>query len=263
MLNYIIDQLKKVSKRRMAIVIAICLVGVCLLLNVAVMAFTLVYGSDRDGVLGSNVLAFATWCFPIPYIATIFIADLVFGPEYPNPLIKDKVTKNLKRWQIYLGKYITEVAVSFVYMVFAFICILVTTSIFHSDIKTYDINLFVENMLISVTLWMAGVSFGNMFLFGFRDKRKAYACHFALTLVIPRFIMFLAAEPISFKPFLFVRTILISQSFSHIPYPADPARNVPFIVIEGIVYVIISCAVGLIYYSKKNFNAEKYGEFTK
>ena len=258
MLNYIFEQLKKVSKRRMAIVIAICLVGVCLLLNLAVMAFTLVYGSDRDGVLGSNVLAFATWCFPIPYIACIFISDLVFGLEYPNPLIKNKVTRNLKRWQIYIGKYIAQVIVAFIYMVFAFVCVLATTRLFHSDIKAYDVNLFIENMLISVPLWMAGISFGNMFLFGFRDKRKAYACHFLLTLVIRRTILSFAAEPFSIKLFQFIRTFLISQSFSHIPYPADPARNVPFIVVEGFVYVIISCAVGVIYYSKKNFKAEKY-----
>ena len=85
MIKYILREVKTASKRKMALIIAICLVAICLVANLAVMAFTLVYGSDIDGVLGSNVLAFATWCFPIPYLATILLADLVFGPVYPDP----------------------------------------------------------------------------------------------------------------------------------------------------------------------------------
>ena len=78
MLKYIVREVKQAAKRKMALVILICIIAVCAVANLAVMAFTLIYGSNIDGVLGSNVLAFATWCFPIPYLATIFIADLVF-----------------------------------------------------------------------------------------------------------------------------------------------------------------------------------------
>ena len=103
MVKYIFREVKKAFKTKMAAILAICVVGICLIANLAVMAFTLVYGSNIDGVLGSNVLAFATWCFPIPYIATIFFADLVYG-TYPDPHIKDSVTRNMSRTSVYLSE---------------------------------------------------------------------------------------------------------------------------------------------------------------
>lgn len=250
MVKYIFRELKMAYKTKMAKIIAIALIAICLVANLAVMAFTLVYGSDIDGVLGSNVLAFATWCFPIPYLATIFFADLVYG-TYPDPHIKDSITKNMSRTAVYLSEYIAGLIVSLSYMILAFFVLLLTTRIFHSDITSYDISLFLENMLVSVPLWIAGVSFGFMFLFMFESKKKAYICFYVLTLIIPRFIMFFAAEPFSWQPFIQVRKILISQSFGHIPYIADPDRNVTFIVIQGFVYMIVSCLVGIITYNKR------------
>ena len=173
MVKYIFREVKKAFKTKMAAILAICVVGICLIANLAVMAFTLIYGSNIDGVLGSNVLAFATWCFPIPYIATIFFADLVYG-TYPDPHIKDSVTRNMSRTSVYLSEFFSGLIVSLVYMVIAFVVLLITTRIFHSDITAYDISLFVQNMLISVPLWIAGVSFGFMFLFIFESKKKAY-----------------------------------------------------------------------------------------
>ena len=251
MIKYILREVKTASKRKMALIIAICLVAICLVANLAVMAFTLVYGSDIDGVLGSNVLAFATWCFPIPYLATILLADLVFGPVYPDPYIKDNVTKKMSRTSVYLGKFLASLIVALVYMVGAFVVLLLTTRIFHSDIQAYDVSLFIENMLVAVPLWIAGVSFGVMCLFLFENKKKAYIVFFMITLVVPRLIMFFAAEPFSLAPFIAVRKILISQSFGHIPYIADPNRSVPFIVCEGIIYTIIGCVVGIVGYRKK------------
>ena len=251
MVKYIFREVKKAFKTKMAAILAICVVGICLIANLAVMAFTLIYGSNIDGVLGSNVLAFATWCFPIPYIATIFFADLVYG-TYPDPHIKDSVTRNMSRTSVYLSEFFSGLIVSLVYMVIAFVVLLITTRIFHSDITAYDISLFVQNMLISVPLWIAGVSFGFMFLFIFESKKKAYICFFALTLVIPRIIMFFAAEPFEIPVFVMVREILISQSFGHIPYIADPQRNVPYIICQGIIYTVISCIIGIISYYKKD-----------
>ena len=251
MVKYIFREVKKAFKTKMAAILAICVVGICLIANLAVMAFTLIYGSNIDGVLGSNVLAFATWCFPIPYIATIFFADLVYG-TYPDPHIKDSVTRNMSRTSVYLSEVFSGLIVSLVYMVIAFVVLLITTRIFHSDITAYDISLFVQNMLISVPLWIAGVSFGFMFLFIFESKKKAYICFFALTLVIPRIIMFFAAEPFEIPVFVMVRKILISQSFGHIPYIADPQRNVPYIICQGIIYTVISCIIGIISYYKKD-----------
>ena len=251
MVKYIFREVKKAFKTKMAAILAVCVVGICLIANLAVMAFTLIYGSNIDGVLGSNVLAFATWCFPIPYIATIFFADLVYG-TYPDPHIKDSVTRNMSRTSVYLSEFFSGLIVSLICMVIAFVVLLITTRIFHSDITAYDISLFVQNMLISVPLWIAGVSFGFMFLFIFESKKKAYICFFALTLVIPRIIMFFAAEPLEIPVFVMVRKILISQSFGHIPYIADPQRNVPYIICQGIIYTVISCIIGIISYYKKD-----------
>ena len=60
MIKYIIRELKTATKKKMTLIFVISLVAICLVANLAVMAFTLIYGSDIDGVLGSNVLAFAT-----------------------------------------------------------------------------------------------------------------------------------------------------------------------------------------------------------
>lgn len=250
MIRYIFRELKTAYKTKMAKILALSVLAICLLANLAVMAFTLIYGSNIDGVLGSNVLAFATWCFPIPYLATILFADLVFG-TYPDPHIKDSITKNMSRTAVYLSEFLSGLIVALSYMILAFVVLLITTRIFHSDITSYDISLFLENMLVAVPLWIAGVSFGFMFLFIFESKKRAYICFFILTLVIPRFIMFFAAEPFSLNFFIVVRKILISQSFGHIPYIADPERNVVFIIGQGIVYTIISCIVGIVAYIKK------------
>lgn len=250
MIRYIFRELKTAYKTKMAKILALSVLAICLLANLAVMAFTLIYGSNIDGVLGSNVLAFATWCFPIPYLATILFADLVFG-TYPDPHIKDSITKNMSRTAVYLSEFLSGLIVALSYMILAFVVLLITTRIFHSDITSYDISLFLENMLVAVPLWIAGVSFGFMFLFIFESKKRAYIYFFILTLVIPRFIMFFAAEPFSLNFFIVVRKILISQSFGHIPYIADPERNVVFIIGQGIVYTIISCIVGIVAYIKK------------
>ena len=251
MTGYIKRELQRVSGRRMTTVYLICLILICILANLAVMAFTLIYGSERDGVLGSNVLSFATWCFCIPYYSCIFIADLTFGKEYPNPQIKDSVTKDLKRAQLYLGKFITELIVAFVFMILAFGILLITTRIFHSDIAMDDISLFTQNMCTAIPLWIAGVAFGNMFLFIFEDKRKAYLGFFVLTLLIPRTIMLFAAKPFYIPAFIAVRRILISQSFGHIPYAADPERSVPFIVLQGLIYTALACIIGICVYNRK------------
>lgn len=251
MFKYIFREVKVASKKKASIVIAICVVAICLVANLAVKAFTLVYGSNIDGVLGSNVLSFATWCFPIPYLATIFFADLVFGAEYPDPYIKDNVTNKMSGTAIYIGKFLATLVVSFAYMIIAFVALLLITRMFHSDITSYDISTFVENMLLAVPLWVAGISISVMYLFMFKSKKKAYIAFFITTLIIPRFIMIFAAEPFSLAPFIVVRKILMSQSFGHIPYAADPDRSVPFIVCQGIVYTIISCIVGIASYNRK------------
>lgn len=255
MIKYITRELQNVFRQKRTLITAIVIVALCFLANLAVMAFTLIYGSDRDGVLGSNVLAFATWVFVIPYYACILFADQVFG-TYPNPMIKDKITKNMSRTLIYVGKFFSALVLALAYMLLAFVFMLLSTRIFHSDIAAYDISLFIENMLIAVPLWIAGISFGMMFLFIFENKKHAFIVYFVVVMIIPRIVMFFAAEPFSVSFLVTVRKILIDQSFGHIPYPADPNRNVTFIIAEGIVYTIISCIIGIIAFNKKDFSAK-------
>lgn len=252
MFSYIKRELQNVFKKKETLITAISIVFICLLANLSVMAFTLIYGSDRDGVLGSNVLAFASWCFVIPFYACIIFAAIVFGKEYPNPYIKDKITKNLSRTQIYLGKYLTTVILAMVYMVETFVFLMITTRLFHSDISSYDVTLFVTNMAISIPLWLAGIALADLCLFAFKDRKKAYITFVVGVILIPRIIMFLAAEPISFAPCVAIRTILMAQSFGHIPYPADPARNVPFIIAEGFIYTIVALTAGIVIFNKKD-----------
>lgn len=256
MFKYIKRELQRIFKEKRTLVTSIIIVALCLLANFAVLAFTLIYGSDRDGVMGSNVLIFATWVFVIPYYACIFFSDQAFN-SYPNPHIKDNITNSMSRITIYLGKLFTGMILAMFYMIIAFICLIVTTRLFHSDISAYDIESFAKNMLVAIPLWIAGVSFGMMFLFIFEKKRNAFIVYFILTLLIPRTIMFFAAEPFSVGPLILVRKYLINQSFTHIPYPADPDRSVPFIVCEGVIYAVIACIIGIVAYSKKDFGVKK------
>ena len=253
MFQYIARDLKTALHRRYTYAYVIGIFALCLIANIAVVAFRMIYGTN-EGTYAYNIIVYTTWCFVIPYYSCIFIADMGFGKVYPNPQIKDKITKNMSRTQIYLSKLITELILAFIFMVIAFVLLIGITTVFHfadGTVRVSDIKDFVGKMMIAVPLWCAGVSFGNMFLFIFEDKRWAYTCYYVLTLLLPRIVMALAAEPLSLKPFKFIRTFLISQNFSLMPYPADPARNVPLTVALGIIYLVISSLIGASFYHKK------------
>lgn len=253
MFQYIARDLKTALHRKHTYVYVIGIFVLCLVCNIAVVAFRTIYGTN-EGTYAYNIIEYATWCFIIPYYSCIFIADLGFGKTYPNPQIKDKVTKNMSRGAIYLSKLIVELVLAVLFMAIAVLALLGITTLFQfrdGTISAYSIKDFLSKMVVAIPLWFAGVSFGNMFLFIFENKKKAYIGFFLLTLVIPRIIMFFAAEPFSVSFFRFIRTYLISQNFSLLPYPADPARNVTLIVLSGIAYAIISSVIGIVYYKKK------------
>ncbi len=90
-----------------------------------------------------------------------------------------------------------------------------------------------------------------MFLFVFEDKKKAYIGYFILTFGLERMIMQLAAEPLELEPFKWIRTYLVTQNFSLLPYPADPARSIPLTIALGFIYASIACIIGIICYKKK------------
>lgn len=253
MFQYIVRDLKIAFQRKYTYAYVIGIFALCLLANIAVVAFRSIYGTN-EGTYAYNIIEYATWCFVIPYYSCIFIADMGFGKSYPNPQIKDKVTKNMSRGMIYFSKLITETILAVCFLLIAFLLLISITTVFQfkdGTISVYSIKDFVSKMLIAVPMWIAGVSIGNMFLFMFENKKKAYIWYFVITLIIPRIIMFFAAEPFMIGVCRFIRTYLISQNFSLLPYPADPARNVTLMVVLGIADIIISSIIGLVAYYKK------------
>lgn len=255
MFNYIWREFVNALKSKSARIYVIATLALCIIANAAVVAFRLIYGTN-EGTFAYNLLVYATWCFVLPYYSCIYIADIVFGKEYPNPMIKDNYTKDMSRTQIYFGKLISSIMLALVFVVIAVICLFATTLLFQikdGGLAAYEVKDFLRKMVIAIPLWIAGVAFGNMFLFVCDKKKFAYIWFFVLTLLLPRTIMQLAAEPLKLAPFRFLRTYTITQNFSLIPYPADPARNIPLTIALGIIYAVIASVIGCVCYNRKKF----------
>ena len=104
MIRYIWTEFIRAVKSKYYIKIIIAIAAVSVLANLAMIAFRdYVYGTN-DGTYGYNLIMFAGGFFWLPYYTTIFISDMVFGENYPDPFIKDRITKRLRRPQLYLGK---------------------------------------------------------------------------------------------------------------------------------------------------------------
>lgn len=255
MLQYISRDLKTVIRRRYTLAYVIGIVALCLIANIAVVGFRMIYGTN-DGTFAYNLIEYATWCFILPYYSCICIADIVFGKLYPNPRIKDKVTKNMSRTQIYFSKFIASVLLAMVFLIIAFAFLMGTTTLFQlgdGTMHLWVVQEFLDKMWLALPLWIAGVSIANMCLFITKHKVKAYATFIVITLAVPRVIMFFAAESFEWGIFRNLRIFLISQNFSLLPYPADPNRSVPLIIGIGIVYSIVANVVGVIAFNKKKF----------
>jgi len=133
---------------------------------------------------------------------------------------------------------------------------MLTTTVFQfrdGTLESYVVKDFVEKMLLATPMWVAGVSIGNMCLFVTKSKKKAFITFFVIVLVIPRLIMYFAAEPFEWIIFKDIRYCLITQNFSILPYSADPNRSVPMIIAIGCLYTVISNVVGIIAFNKKKF----------
>lgn len=255
MINYTIHEFKGALSRKYTYYYVIGILALCIIANAAVVGFRMIYGTN-EGTYAYNLMVYATWCFVIPYYSCIFIADMVFGKVYPNPMIKDKNTSSLSRSQIYFSKLIASILLAIVFVVIAFVVLIATTALFQirdGMVTGYEIEDFLEKMIIAIPLWIAGISIGNMFLFIFENKKKAFIGFFIVTIIIPRTIMIFAAEPFRWSLFRFLRKYTITQAFSLIPYPADPARNVPLTIAIGVIAIIISSTIGCVYYNKKKF----------
>ena len=130
-----------------------------LVANLSMTAFrNIIYGMN-DGTFAYNLIMFAKGFFWIPYYATIFIADEVIGSTYPDPRLRDKSTIGLKRRDIYLGKFITELIVLFICAVLATLFFLIITPLFQVHAGTIDLSVildFIEAELLAMPLLSPG-----------------------------------------------------------------------------------------------------------
>lgn len=251
---YIADQVGQAIKRKGVIYYVISVVALCLVANISMLAFRTIYGIN-DGSHGYNLLLFAEWCFVIPYYSTIFIAQIVFGKECPNPRIKNKFTIGLSRAHLYLGQFLAEIIVAVCFFLTACISFIGITYIFmfadHS-IEAWAIWDFLQKALISVPLWVAGISVSHMLFYTCKKKRYAYGVFGLFVVLIPRVVMFFATEPFHIGVFEWIRDyILLTPRFNELPY--FYTLNIPQIVILSVIYVVITCAVGVYSYNKKEY----------
>lgn len=253
MCYYIGSEVKNALHRKYVFWYVAGLIVLCILANLSMICFRTIYGMN-DGSFGYNLIIFAEGVFAIPYYSSIFIADIVFGKEYPDPRIRDKATIGLNRMQLYLGKFAAQLILAFLFLVVAVVGFIGITFLFQLNDGTIDsltILDFMEKVIVALPLWIAGVAMGNMFLFLFRNKKKAFGAFFGIVLVIPRVIMFLAAEPFKLPPFTWITNILITPEFNALQFFFT--MNSRKILLLGIVYTVAACAIGIISYQKKEF----------
>ncbi len=229
---------------------------VSILANLSIIAFRdYVYGTN-DGTYGYNIIMFAGGFFWLPYYATIFVADMLFGRTYPDPYIKDRVTKNLRRRHIYMGKLLASLLMMALFGVLTFVIFIATSTIFQMSTGSLSADVvrdFGVNVLCALPLLMAGVSIGMMCLFCFENKVKALIVFWIITIVIPRIIMLLGAEPISISFFRFVKDeILLTPQFTTLQFFAS--RDVRQIIISSVIYIILSSLIGLVVFRRKQID---------
>ncbi|MBO5551123.1 MAG: hypothetical protein J5966_04115, partial [Lachnospiraceae bacterium] len=159
MVRYIYTEFKKALKSQYSFKYIAGIITVCILANLAMIAFRdYVYGTN-DGTYGYNIIMFAGGFFWLPYYTTVFIADIVFGRTYPDPFIKDRVTKNLRRPQLYTGKLITTWLMLLVYVILSFIFFIGISTLFQLSTGTLSaavVKDFAINVLCAAPLLAAG-----------------------------------------------------------------------------------------------------------
>ena len=250
---YIADEVTGALKRKGTYFYIGGVAILCILANLAMIAFRTVYGLN-DGSYAYNLILFAEWVFVIPYYSTVLIADIIFGKEYPNPRIKTKSTIGLNRVQLYVGKLVSEILISAFFMLVAIILFLGITVLFSSDgsIGWWTIWDFCQKVLIAVPLWIAGVSIANACFFLFPKKKTAYIAFLGGVLLLPRMVMFFATERRSIGVFVWIKQyLLITPRFGELQY--FYTLNLPLILGLGVVYTGISTVAGILAFMKKEF----------
>ncbi|MCR5626176.1 MAG: hypothetical protein K6F99_02550 [Lachnospiraceae bacterium] len=252
MVYYIFNELKAAIKRRLAVNYLICIVVGCLLANLSISVFReLLYGVN-DGTYAYNLIMFAKGFFWIPYYTCIFLADIVFGETYPDKKLRNRSTVGLNPTQRYLGKFTAEIILLLIYTIITAALFLAVTALFQIHDGTIDKMVvidFIQNVCYAFPLLMTGVSFGNMFLFMFKDKRKAYLFFIIFVILIPRLIMLLCTDGVGWTFLIPIREILITPQFQNLQFYAT--LDIPKIIISSVIYIILSCTIGCISFNKK------------
>lgn len=251
MLTYIRRDVSGALKKKYTLWYIIGFAFLCLAANLSLIFFRKFYGMV-DGSFGENLIMFSTQFLWIPYYSTVFIAHIIFGSDYPDPHLKDKVTKKMSRAQVYLAKLIGSGLLSLLFFVVGIIIFFGITIAFQAGDGTIDGYTFVDFLncaRMAIPLWLAGVAIANMLFFIFEDKKKAYIAFAVLCIVIPRFFMVLAGDAVRMVPFKAICEILITPEFSALPYFAtqNPLKD----LVLGLVYIVVSSIVGIYYYNKR------------
>ncbi len=248
MFSYISKDLKRAAASKGARLYLIGTAVLVLIANIAVIAFRFIYGSN-EGTFSYNVFEYASWCFLIPYYSCILIGIIAFGSGYP-----DAKKERLAPWQMYVAKLIEAIVLAAVFLVIAFVLLLVVTQLFHINegaILWGVVKSFLQKAALSLPLWFAGISFAIMFLFLFPNRLGAFLGFAVVTVIIPQFIRIFSLDTFKFELFRTIRRYTITQSFGLVPYPSYPERSVPLIITLGIVYAVIAIVIGLIVYGRK------------
>ena len=246
MILYILREIKRGALRKYTGVYLLGFLALCIIGNLAMAAFRSIYGMN-DGSYTYNLITFAQGAFILPYYSCIALADIIFGKEYPDPYLKDGVTRKLHRYQLYLGKLIAAVILSIGIFVIAFGMLLIVTSLFgigYGSIDMLTIMDFLNKSTLALPLWIAGISIGQMCLYLFPGRKKRAVLLFAiLVVVIPRFIMLLASEAIGIAFFVRLTDFIITPQFQALQFLFTMNRGRCCIL--GLVYTILSSAVGI------------------
>lgn len=250
---YIGNEVKNALHKSYCMWYVLGFVVLCILANLSMICFRTIYGMN-DGSFGYNLIIFAEGVFAIPYYSSIFIADIVFGKEYLDPRIRDKATIGLSRTKLYMGKFFASLVLATFFLIIAIIGFIGITILFQFNDGTIDrwtVLDFLEKVSVALPLWVAGVSFGTMFLFLFKQKKKAFIWFFVVILLIPRLIMFLAAEPFQLPPFTYITKILITPEFNALQFYFTMNKGKNYLL--GFVYTLISCGIGIWNFNKREF----------
>ncbi len=271
---YLIGQdLKAAFKKKYTYIYLAGVVAVAILANLSMIVFRdAIYGTS-DGSFSYNLIIFAEGFFWVPYYSCIFIADIIFGKNYPFPselakeygghfreaggLLKRPISSperpgGLTRGKIYFSKLIAALILLCIFAAFAIIVFLTLTPLLQTHDGTIDsfvISDFMDAVWIALPLFCAGISISMMCLFSTTSKRKAFLIFIILVILLPRLILLLAMDGIHFVPCVFLTDYLITPQFQTLQFFVT--RDLTKAILSGVIYMVISSAIGLYIYKRK------------